>query len=375
MKRDDSFSTNQLLALCSLCFLVPALRIFPSSASELAGRASWTAALAALPLLLVYGYFLSRLMAGAGPGMGLGEYTLQLLGSRVGKGFLLLFALWYLLYGAFVLRSGAERLIATIYPYTRASSFIVSTGLLSLLAALCPARSLVRMAKLVLPAVLGFLLLILFYGLSGLDRYNLLPIDLWDLLPVLKASVSAVNVSVGVLYTSCFLQGMLKNERPAFSAYGLWLLYATAILSLLMLAICGSFGAELTEHLSHPFFSLVRSTVFFGSVERVEALVVSLWLFPDFLMVALCLYCAQRCLRLLLGLSPETEAARLLDLREGRWVIPLCGLVSMVVAVFLAPTPADMGLWSHRIIPGINLGFAFFLVPLIYIVGKLKKQL
>ena len=369
------FSRNQLLALCTLCFLVPALRLFPASSAEIADRASWLAAPAALPLLLVYVYFLSKLMDCCKEGQGLGELSLSVLGNKGGKIFLWAFALWFLLYGGFVLRTGADRLITTIYPYTSSHFFVISLGIVCSFAAMCPARTLVRTAKLVLPAVLGFLFLILLFALLSVDRSNLLPVSVYDILPVFKASFSSVNVCVGVLYSACFLGGMVKNKDGRFKAYALWLSFSCIILCFLNMAITGCFGADLTGRLSRPFFALVRSIVFFRTVERVEALMVSLWLFPDFLMVALVLFCAQFCIRLSFGKQPKADENKAFDLRNGRWVIPLCGLAAILLGLFIAPEPVSLDIWSEQIIPYMNLGFAFLVLPIIYIVGKIKKQL
>ena len=79
------------------------------------------------------------------------------------------------------------------------------------------------------------------------------------------------------------------------------LLMVTAV----SLAVLGNFGAELTARLTRPFFSLVRNLEFFGSLERIEALVVTLWVFPDFLLVSALLYTAQHILRLCFDLDPS----------------------------------------------------------------------
>ena len=375
MNSNYRFSRNQLLALCTMCFLVPALRLFPASSAQLADRASWLAAPAALPLLLIYAYFLSELMSKAADGQGLAEMSLSVLGRAAGKVYLCIFALWFIFYAGFVLRTGADRLITTIYPYTTSRFFVISLGLVCILAALCPARTIVRTAKLVLPAVLGFLFIILLFALLTVDKSNLLPISSFDVLPVCKASLAAVNVCVGVLYTACFLGGMVKSQKGRFGAYSLWLLFATLILMFLNMAITGCFGPDLTSRLSRPFFALVRSIVFFRSVERVEALMVSLWLFPDFLIVALTLFCAQFCLRLAFGFHPVPEEHRITDIKNGRWIIPICGAAAIICGIFVAPEPVSLDIWSERIVPIINLAFAFIMVPLIYIVGKIKKQL
>ena len=84
----------------------------------------------------------------------------------------------------------------------------------------------------------------------------------------------------------------------------LWLLWMVVLLCLLITTITGMFGAELTTKMTRPFFVMVRNLVFFRTVERVEALVAMLWLFPDFLLVSLLLWSAQYCLRLIFKLDP-----------------------------------------------------------------------
>ena len=85
---------------------------------------------------------------------GLAELTLRILGKKAGKAVLLLISAWLLLFGGFVLRSGADRLITTIFPNSDPAVFTAVMGFIGLVAALGPARSLVRIAKLVRPVVL-----------------------------------------------------------------------------------------------------------------------------------------------------------------------------------------------------------------------------
>ena len=78
----SSLSRRQLLALGTVSFLAPALRFYPSESTLLAGRAAWAAALPALPLMLGYCLFLTRLLALRREGEGLAELT-----RRLGGGF------------------------------------------------------------------------------------------------------------------------------------------------------------------------------------------------------------------------------------------------------------------------------------------------
>lgn len=133
-------------------------------------------------------------------------------------------------------------------------------------------------------------------------------------------------------------------------------------------------GAELAASLSRPFFVLVRTLVFFRTVERVEALVVMLWIFPDFLMAALYLWAGRQALGLLpagkqLGprrFGPAEDTARGLT-----WV---CGAAVIGLGLVLAPDSGSLERWSRTLIPAINLVFSFGLLPFLYIIGSRRGE-
>ena len=57
-----SYNLKQLLPLATVFFLSPALRLVPSGTAELAGRAAWVSVAVALPMLILYMYFISRFL-------------------------------------------------------------------------------------------------------------------------------------------------------------------------------------------------------------------------------------------------------------------------------------------------------------------------
>ena len=375
MQTSYKFNRNQLIALCSVTLLVPALRLVPSLTASLGGRAAWLSVPAAALPLLGYVWFLSRFMSHRKSGEGMAELTLRCLGSGAGGTALLALSLWMLLYAGFILRSGAERMVTMIYPDSSPVVFSVLTGLISIIAALGSSRSLVRFAKLVQPVVLGTIGLFLLFALTSIDYKNLLPVTTGDALPVLAASLPVIDAVGVVLCFSCFLEGSCEYQPRRFRSYALWLIPMLVIFLLLNVAVIGRFGAELTSLLTFPFFTIVRNLVFFNALERLEALIVSLWLFPDFLLVSALLYSAQHCLRCLLGEKPEFRGESRFDLSRGRWVIPLCGALSITAAILIAPDASSMTQWSERTIPIINLAVSFGFAPIIYIIGKLRKKM
>lgn len=375
MKSDYRFDLRQLLALCTMMLLAPLLRLVPSGAAGVAGRGAWLTALAAAPLVLAYVFFICRFMKERNENEGLGELCLRCLGGKAGKAVLLVSASWFVLYAGFILRSGADRLITTIYPYSEPHIFIIVMGLLGLFAAMGSSRSIVRTAMLVQPVVLGVLLFILIFSLANLQKENLLPISGAYFLPIMKGSLTVTDILSVVLYLACFLLGFVRKDSDGFKSLSIWTGLMLLIVTAVSTAVVGNFGAELTARLTRPFFSLVRNLVFFGSLERIEALVVTLWVFPDFLLVSALLYVAQHILRLCFDLDPSYRGEKRRDISDGRWLALPCGAAAIVCAMLIARTPTALELWSKAIIPIINLCYAFILLPVIYLVGKLRRKL
>ena len=375
MKFKDSFDRGQLIALCTVIVLVPALRLFPSATTQFAGRAAWLSAPAAFLPVLLYILFISDFMERRMEGEGLAELYIRALGPVAGKIMLGLSALWFLFYGGFMLRSGADRFITTIYPNSSSPFFSVTMGILGTVAAMVAVRSLVRVAKMVQPLVLGVLLLVLITALFSVDMSNLLPVTKHDTLPVAKGGIAAVNVLTAVLYLVCFVEGLTPKRSGRVRSFSFWALGIAVLMGVISFDIIGNFGPELSASLTQPFFSLVRNIVFFRTLERVEALVGTLWVFPDFLMISLLLYCAQHCIRLVMGHSGEYQGEKLFDLRRGRWVIPLCGLAATAASVIIAPNAQSLAFWSERLVPLINLGYALLFVPAVYLIGRARKTL
>lgn len=375
MRNKFSYNRRQLMPLATVFFLSPALRLVPSGTAELSGRAAWISVPAALPMLLLYMLFLSRFLARRQEGESLAELSLRALGPGLGRVVLFALALWFLVYGGFMLRSGAVRIITTIYPNSSTEIFIISMGLLGLYAALGAERTLVRSAKIINPAVIAVLLLVLSFSLVSVQRENLLPLTVFDAAGTFKGSLASLGVACVSMYMCFFLGGLDCESKGFFKDLALWSLGTLGLLFWLNTAIIGSFGAELTTRLSQPFFALIRNLVFFRSLERVEALVVSLWIFSDFILISLCLQSAQRALRRTLGFDADYAGQRLTDLGSGRFLIWLCGISAIVFGCLIAREPESLEFWSRQLIPGVNLSVALLVLPGIYIIGRVKKRI
>ena len=361
---------RQLLSLGALLFLAPALRLFPAQSAQLAGRAAWLTPLCALPLLLVYARFLAALLALRREGESLPE----LIGRAAGRPALALCALWLLLYAAFVLRSGADRFVGTVYPLASYRVFAAAMGALALAGALAGPRALARVGRMLLPFVLGGMLVLLAAALFGLKTDNLWPLHPADLPGLARGALVPVDLVAGAAAVLCFPARPDTQTRGTQRALSLWMLGLCGLLTLLALAVAGRFGHELTAELSRPFFVLVRTLRFFRTLERVEALVVMLWIFPDFLAASLFLRAGARCLYRLLGGGEENSPAARARLRDERPLVWPGAAAVVGLALLLAPDAVRLERWSQAIVPAANLVFCFALLPAVYLLARAKER-
>ena len=371
MLKQDPYPGRQLRSLIAAALLSPVTRQIPGSAAALGGRAAWAAPLAALPALLFYAWLLSRLRRELEPGEALPEYALRRLGRRGGRAALLALAAWLLVLAGFTLRFGAERLQVSSYPRSGPALFVVCLGIPALLAALGPFRSLLRLGRMILPVLLTALGLILFSAFRSLELTELLPLVPADAPDLLRGALPSLNLLSFAL--SALFLFPAGRKAGGFRRTAAWTLGLSLLLTALGAAVQGRLGAALSARFAVPFFALVRNLVFFRSLERVEALVVGLWILPDFLLVGLCLHAAQRCLRLALGYAPREGEGRL-DLENGRWCVWLCGLFSLGLGLLPELDPAALLFWSRSLIPGLQLAVSFLLIPGLRLAARRREK-
>ena len=363
MIRDsERISRTQYLALCFTALLSPLIRQLPRFCPAVAGRGAWLAGFFALPVLLLFEAMMSRLTAHRAEGEGMGEIFLRVWGKSCGKILLAAYALWMLAYAAFVILGGGRRLAETAYPRGGEKLFLLVMGALALLPALGKARSLCRMANVLRPLLLAAVLLVLLFALPGMKPGSLLPLTGKDVLPAGKAGLRTANVLL-LLGAFRFLEGFVPPApKKDFRRFSL-LLGGTALLGSALLAVLlGVFGVDYTLGQAHPFFALAKNLRLAGLLERVEPLVIGLWVLTDFLLISALLQSAGAIFRLVL--KTESRVPRVIS-------AALVTALALAAAVFKMPT----AFFAERFFPVSGAVIAFGLYPATFVLGLVRKKI
>lgn len=367
------YDRRQLKAMCFVASLAPVTRLLPKATAQIAGSASWLAPLCALPMLLLYLLVLTALMNMRREGEGLGEVVMRRAGRTAGSIGLGLIAVFQLFSAGFILRTGAHRLISTIYPAAGPWFFMATMLLMGTLAALGPVKALPRASRVFAPILLTVMLLALLLSLDSVDVKNLLPVTKTDFGKLFLSSLAVVEISGGVLYCAALLEDRAPLQGRRFASHAGRLALICVLLTFFCAVIIGCYGAGLVARFSHPFFSTVRDVTLMKTIERIEALVAALWVLSDFVIFSLLLCCAAHILRLIFGFIPEKTDARMLDMSNGRSLILICAVLSAAAAALIPSNEAALLGISQIIVPGASLVIIFVILPALLLISRLRR--
>ena len=374
MNQKDLVSPRQLLAAAFVAILSPLIRRFPRVLAETAGRAAWlSVGMTVLPAAAAAGMlwlFYRRQPLGSG----FADILTRCLGKWPGRILTGFYGLWFAMYAGFLLRSGADRFISTVYPGSGPALFVVVMALLCLVAAmgrLCP---IARAAMLFRPLLCGVFLAVFLLTMRDFRPQLLFPVTKADLAPGMLASLQTTNVlSVGTLvvfFTDQLSRPFRREDRPFLQVLAL-----LGLILLMTVSCLAMFGPRLTANMSYPFFMLVRDLSVLGSLERAEPVVIALWVLSDFVMLSLLLQGAGKNIRFCLGFRDCRTASPALCLRQGRWLFPLCGVLAAAGAILLPGDISVFRLLSEKLVPTANWLFSCVLPILVLVIGLLRKRL
>lgn len=357
-KRPDRLTARQAAALTFVSMLSPLIRQMPGHALASAGHAVWLSALLAVPLVLLYGALLERLLPA---GRGIAEALTEGLGALGGRAAVFVFSLWLGVYAGFVLRAGADRFVGAVYPGSPVWLFAAVTLALALLGASGRVLTLARFSELVIPLLGGVFLLVFAFALPQLEPENLFPVSRADIGGAVRGALPlADTLSLSAVFL--FLRDRTEPEGAARTR-----VRAILWLSLLGFLLCvytvGAFGAELASELNHPFFVLIREIRVFELLERIEALVIAQWVIADFVLLGA-----------LFRITADSVSLSLWGDKSARprLSLALTALFAAVSAALCAPGAFALRRFGAEIMPRVNAVMLFAALPLLLWIAKLR---
>lgn len=277
-----------------------------------AGRLSWLAPVAALPLGMGVKWLWKGLRGGRN---GLLEGLKGAFGGGLGR----VCGLFYLLWGHFLLWVAAGRYSLRLSAALGEGRWLyLAAGLgLALWLGQRGRPLLARGVRVLLLCALTGLGLALLVALPGMEVRNLLPVEAGELAGFLPALALTVSLSGwGVFALALPAEDGGEGTGPAWAAMG------CGVLALLLLAAVGCFGPALVERMDDPFLYLLEGVRVPGAFRRGEAALCALLALGELALLALLV---RGCGALWEGLAPRWQgrgaglAAAAMFLLAGWW--------------------------------------------------------
>jgi spore germination protein KB len=370
---DINITRKQFTALVFTCLLSPLMRVLPRSSVLLAGKAAWLSVVPALVLLLGLFFLTRSLCSHLRPREGMAGLFFRCFGPVVGRIVLCLYAVWFLFYAGFILRSGAERLTDTVYHQSSLDPFVLVMVFLCLIVSLGTLRAAARTAVFLRAILLGVLTAVFLMVIPNISVRNLFPVYLSDISGVVFGAWPIITVGgIGAYFS--FLEGY--SERPK-NTIG-WILPSLFlflfICAILCLQVVGTFGENLSVQMSYPFFTMVRDVSLFNIAQRFEAIVIVLWVLADFMMCTMLLRCSYEALRPVFKLDIP-DRLPIFSLKKGRWILWFCSAAAFGISHLIAPSSYEILALSNQIFPLISNILVFGGFSLLWIVGKARNKI
>lgn len=359
---NDTISARQLRTLLFAALLSPAIQVLPAQSAAAAGEAGWLSVVPALPALLLLCLALRSLLRRMPPGTGLAGAVRLVWGRRAGSVVLAAYLLWGVLLLGADTRRYALRFLSTGYRNAPLPLFIV----ILLLAVFWVGRgrlcALARAGEVVGLALSIALGLVLFFGLFQIRAEHILPVWTQDLPAIARASLPVLAVLGYTVFAAFLGEGVQWGQRDEKGCLG-WVLKLCGVLTLLQLTCLGSFGPGLTGHMDTPFFMVVKGIGVQGAFERVESVIIALWILSDLALLCLVLFACRAILHEMLPNRGTGKTA----------VIPVV-VGAMLVALFCFPDSYLLSTFMEQAVTVGSLIFGFFLPFLLWATARVQEM-
>ena len=220
MRRTDSISARQLAALGFVFILSSLIRNVPGRTASAAGVGAWASVLPAAAVLGLLPVFY-RWALRKSEGRSLGLVLLDCAGPVLGRAVLAALLGWFVFAAGFLLRSGADRFVSTIYPASRPGVFICVTLLLCVPAALGPVKAVARAAVLFRPLLIAVVLLAVLSVTADADLHDAVLVTQANLAPAMKAALPLID-TISAVAPLAFLEGKVDGPRAAGGCACCW---------------------------------------------------------------------------------------------------------------------------------------------------------
>lgn len=337
-----------------------ALIFLPAITAGAAGPDAWAAPLlATLPgIILIY---ILVTLGSKFPGQTIIQYIQVILGSWAGRTLGLLYIFFFIHTNSLILREFGELIVSLVMPMTPLVVFQAIMIFICAMAIRGGLEVIARTIQLTISQATILLIAMLLLGIPEMNFENLLPVFENGVKPILAASFAPIGWRGEVILLAMMLPYIAAGSKQS-KRCALWAVVAIGItLSLDAVANTAVFGS-LVPRMTFPTFSLVRQVSLFGFIERIDAVLMAIWVVGMFGKIVIFYYGA------VLG------AAQLINARDYKFLVFPLGVLQAAWSIMMVDNSRELVEYITKIWPLLAYIFEYLIPTLLLVVVMLLKK-
>ncbi len=361
MSNNKKITVRQLVVMFMMSNLSATIRLLPTECAKISGRAAWlTPLISALPLLMLFSILTS--MYKKENVRNYGDVIEFSVGKIAGRVLLVIYLIWCVILYLLYIRYYAERLLSTIFPNTDMRFFILVMMLLVFMATRGRTEVLARFAELFF-LIFNFIMIMFFIMLlPSVKLENLYPVTYYDILPAVKGT-SPILAIWGYITLVLFLGEKVVDKNQLIKRGRRYTLFLAVMSTLIIITVVGSIGYKVVPKMPIPFFSAIKAISVMEALNRIESILLSVWVVSDFGVITVFAMIIMHILKHLFNVS------------EVKYLSSPIALLGYSGGQFFTDSRAELGTFSSKIGIASNLVLCFAIPFVVFFIGKLRRKI
>jgi spore germination protein (amino acid permease) len=339
----------------------PSIRLFPAYGSKLGERAGWVAPIiSALAMFIIFAvlhaFFKNDDKAN------LSDVFTQALGKIAGKALLVIYLVYLILLYFLYIRYYADRLLGTIFPNADIRAFVIPMLLLVYMSVRGKLETLARFSEFAI-LIFIFIFVVFFLLLTPTFKIgNVFPLTYYDILPAAKATYPILGIWGYVVFLF-FLGDDIFNKNKVKQYSKQVVFFLVILITLMMLFTVGSVGYKTIARMPIPFFNVTKMISAMESFDRMEAVLLSVWLISDFIIISI------------FAIIIKNIGKKLFAASETKYSAAPVVLMGYVGSMYITTNRNELIKLSNYILLAGNIILCFAVPIITYIIGRVRKKL
>ncbi len=355
-----SISLRQAFVVFILMLGSCSIRLVPSYIVDKANQAAWISIFFAAIAFIAYLLVMQKIF-GKEDKLSFIQIIERILGKFAAKILGTLYFVYISVVAAVFIRSFGERMSAAL---SISTSYIVYIGILLVFLSFVMQYDIVvlaRVSEILIFAVVVPYLIVCLLAMPGIKLSNFYPITYFDFLPVLQGSLCIL--SLWAFYICIFVFSNRIRDKKKLFLLGYKSILLLSFLTFFAIGIpLGIFGSA-TKELHSPFTASIQTISFFGSIERLESLIIAIWIMTDYVFISVFIFS---------GLHLLKDTFRLTTYKP---LINVYIVLLFFLSVFVVSRAYEVDMVKKDFFQYANLLFGYGIPILLFIVGKIRKKI